>query len=165
MPTAVHVGLRPNPDGARHSARDYEVQGWGWSGDRAAYEARVAAWVAEGEPEPYARRAHRLGHDGRYQAVPTPDVIAALHNLGLRPDNPMVRVDNYADVSCPILLLCATDGLAADNRAFVDAMPRRFPSVAVTWVEGDHGVGRKRPELVAGHIKRFLGQLGRPTRT
>lgn len=164
MPTAVHVGRRPNPDGVVRSARDYEALGWGWSGDRAAYEARVAAWVAEGEPEPYARRAHRLGADGRYHAVPTPEVIAALHNLGVRPDNPFVRVDNYADVTCPTLLLCATEGLAADNRAFVDAMPRRFPSVAVTWVEGNHGVGRNRPEPVARHVRRFLGELGHSTR-
>jgi hypothetical protein len=91
-------------------------------------------------------------------------VIAALHNLGVRPDNPFVRVDNYADVTCPTLLLCATEGLAADNRAFVDSMPRRFPSVAVTWVEGDHGVGRNRPEPVARHVRRFLGGLGRSTR-
>lgn len=163
MPTAVHVGLRPNPDGVAHPAGHYEAQGWGWSGDQAEYEARVAAWVAAGEPEPYARRAHQFGADGSYHAVPASEVIAALHNLGVRPENPFVRVDNYADLRCPVLLLCATDGMAADNRAFVDSMPQRFPTVTVQWLEGHHGLGRQHPESVALHIKRFLSEHEPPT--
>jgi pimeloyl-ACP methyl ester carboxylesterase len=164
MPTAVHVGLRPNPDGVEHSAQHYEAQGWGWSGDHAGYLARVAEWVAEGDPEPYARRAHQQGADGRYHAVPSPAAIAALHNLGLRPDNPFARVENYADVRCPVLLLCATDGMAGDNRAFVDSMPQRFPMVTVTWLEGGHGLGREHPETVALHIRGFLSELDASSR-
>ena len=161
-PTAVHVGLRPRTDGVSYAAEELDAQGWAWSGDRAAYEARVAEWVARGDPEAYVRRCHLLGPDGRYHQVPGTPAIAALHNLGLRPDNPFVRVDNYADVRCPVLLLCGTEGLCVDNRPFVDSMPQRFPAVAVTWLEGGHGLGRERPEVVARHIKRFLSGLEGP---
>lgn len=164
MPSAVHVGLRPNPDGIEHTAEEYDALGWGWSGDEAAYEARVAAWVAEDRaPEPYVRRCHQPGADGRYHQVPATPTIAAMHNLGLRPENPYVRVDNYADVRCPVLLLCATEGMASDNRPFVDSMPKRFPMVKVTWVEGQHGLNRQFPKLVAEHIRDFLSAVEVPT--
>lgn len=155
MPSAVHVGLRPNPDLREHTAGEYDDLGWGWSGDATAYEARVADWVAQGDPEPYVRRCHRLQPDGRYHQVPTTHVIAAMHNLGIRPENPFVRLDNYADLRCPVLLLCATKGMASDNRPFVDSMPKRFPMVKVTWLDGQHGLNRQFPDLVAQHIRDF----------
>ena len=84
------------------------------------------------------------------------------HNIGIRPDNPFVRVENYDGLGCPVLLLCGTEGMAADNRDFVDSMPRRSPMVTVTWLEGGHGLHRQHPELVAGRIKRFLSDVERP---
>lgn len=162
MPTAVHVGLRPDPDGVQHTAEHYRALGSGWSGDHAAYEKHVAELVAAGQPELCARRAHQFGADGRYHLVPSPEVRAAMHNLGIRPDNPFVRIDNYDMLRCPVLLLCGTEGTAADNRDFVDSMPRRFPMVTVTWLEGGHGLHRRHPELVAGQIKRFLSDVERP---
>ena len=58
------------------------------------------------------------------------------------------------------LLICGNDGMAADNREYVDAMPDRFPMVSVTWVDGGHELDWERPELVAELTKRFLaGQL------
>jgi pimeloyl-ACP methyl ester carboxylesterase len=55
-----------------------------------------------------------------------------------------------------VLLLCGTDGVAADNAAYVDAMPQRYPAVTVTWVDGGHGLHRETPDVVADLIRGFL---------
>jgi pimeloyl-ACP methyl ester carboxylesterase len=158
-PTSAHVGRRSGADRVDRTPEEYEAEGWGWSGDEAAYEARVATLVAEGEAEPCVRRAHKRGPDGLFQSVPSTEVIAALHNLGNRAGNPIVRVDNYALLRCPTLLLCATDGVSADNRWFVDSMPGRLPSVRVTWVEGPHQLSLRHSDLVARHITRLLSAV------
>jgi pimeloyl-ACP methyl ester carboxylesterase len=74
-----------------------------------------------------------------------------------RPDNPLVDIENYARLRCPTLLLCATNGpSAADNREFrhhADAVP----CVDVVSVDGPHTLNYEHPELVARHIRQFLG--------
>jgi pimeloyl-ACP methyl ester carboxylesterase len=156
MPTRVLAGLEPNPDAFEHDARYYAEMGWGWSGDEPSAEERIGSWTAAGDPEPFARRAHQLGTDGLFHQVPSTQVCADLHNLGLRPGNPFVDESNYGRVRCPVLLLCGTDGVAADNAAYVDAMPQRYPAVTVSWVDGGHGLHRETPDVVADLIRGFL---------
>jgi pimeloyl-ACP methyl ester carboxylesterase len=61
--------------------------------------------------------------------------------------------------SAGLLLLCATKGMASNDRPFVDAMPQRFPMVKVTWIDGEHGLNRQFPDLVARHIGDFLSAV------
>jgi len=49
--------------------------------------------------------------------------------------------------------------MASDNRPVVVSMPKRFPIVKVTWVEGQHGLNRQVPTLVAEHIRDFLSAV------
>lgn len=159
-PMLEHLGPWPPPDRPDRGREDWLALGWGGSGDRAWYDARVAELVGEGEPEAMVRRAIRRRPDGRYHAHPTADVLTELARLGSRPDNPVVRVlETYERLARPTLLLCATRGLAASNRTFVDAMPDRYPGVEVTWLDGPHTLDFSLPEVVAGHVVRFLGSL------
>ena len=64
----------------------------------------------------------------------------------------------YAELRCPALLVYGTEGMAAHDREYVDAMPDRFPMVSVTWVDGPHDLDWVRPELVAELIDRFLAR-------
>lgn len=76
------------------------------------------------------------------------------------------RLDNpETAVPLPVGPSLASYGMAAANRAFVDSMPQRFPTVRLEWSEGNHGLGRQHPESVALHIKRFVSELETPTRT
>lgn len=38
-------------------------------------------------------------------------------------------------------------------------MPDRYPGVEVTWLDGPHTLDFSLPEVVAGHVVRFLGSL------
>jgi pimeloyl-ACP methyl ester carboxylesterase len=156
-PRKSDLGAWPPPDRPVRTAADWRAEGWGWGweGEAAAFEARVAEFVAEGDPEECVRRSHVLGPDGIYRGVPTPDFLEALENVGYRADHPLVGDRPYRTLRCPTLLVCATEGTAADNREFVDAMPRRFPSVSVTWMEGPHALNWAHPEAVALHIREF----------
>ena len=157
-PTTEHIGPWPPPTRADRTPDQWRAAGWGWSGDDTAYEAHVAALVADGEPELSARRAHQRGPDGRFHTRPDPEFLTALSVLGSRPDNPVVRVDNYARLRCPTLMLCATYGNAATNREFVDEMPQRFPMVSVVWLEGPHALDWHCPDVVARHVTKFLAR-------
>lgn len=113
-PMLEHLGPWPPPDRPDRGREDWLALGWGGSGDRAWYDARVAELVGEGEPEAMVRRAIRRRPDGRYHAHPTADVLTELARLGSRPDNPVVRVlETYERLARPTLQLCATRGLAA----------------------------------------------------
>ena len=159
-PMTEHLGLWPPPDLPDRGRDEWLALGLGGSGDQAWYDARVAELVGDGEPEAMVRRAIRWGPDGRYHAHPSADLLTALGRLGSRPDNPMVRVlETYARLERPTLLLCATRGLAASNREFVDAMPDRYPGLQVTWLDGPHTLSFSLPDVVAGHVVRFLGSL------
>jgi pimeloyl-ACP methyl ester carboxylesterase len=155
-PRRSDIGEWPPPDRPVRTADEWRADGWGWEGDSAAFEARVAEFVSEGEPEECVRRSHVLGPDGIYREVPTPEFLEALESVGYRADHPLVGDRPYRSLRCPTLLVCATEGTAADNREYVDALPRRFPSVSVTWMEGPHALDWARPEAVAGHIREFL---------
>ena len=161
-PMLAHLGPWPPPSRVDRTPDEWRALGWGWSGDEAGYEQRVAEAVADGVPEAMARRSHTRGGDGHYQAHPTPEFICVHGGLGSRPENPIVRADNYARLPCPALLLCATDGPAADNREFIDSMPQRFAGVQVHWLDGPHTLNYAHPELVAGHVRHFLSGLERP---
>lgn len=155
-PRRADLGEWPPPGRTLATVDDWRADGWGWAGDTAAFEARVAELVADGDPEPCVRRAHLLGADGIYREVPTPEFLVAFSALGLRPDNPMVGDRPYRSLRCPTLLVCATNGTTADNREYVDAMPGRFPPLSVTWMEGPHELNWAHPEAVALHIREFL---------
>lgn len=159
-PMKSHLEPWPHPGRVDRTPDEWRAMGWGWSGDETGYEERVRAMVADGDPEAHARRARTLVADGRYEARPTPELLSALGNLGNRAENPIVRVENYARLCCPTLLLCANDGVSADNREFIDAMPERFPGVEVRWMDGPHTLNYAHPELVAMHIRRFVAGLG-----
>jgi pimeloyl-ACP methyl ester carboxylesterase len=146
----------PPPDHDVRTADDWRAEGWGWEGDAAAFETRVAELVADGDPEPCVRRSHVLGTDGTYREVPTPEVIVAFSNIAHPADNPLVLDRPYQSLRCPTLLVCGTEGNAADNRGYVDAMPGRFPWVSVIWMEGPHALDWADPETVALHIREFL---------
>ena len=111
--------------------------------------------VADGCPEHCARRKHVRRPDGRYQEVPTAEFIAAAPD----PDNPLMELDAamYGELDCPTLLLFGNEGTAAHDRAYIDAMPDRFPMVSVTWTDGPHDLDWHVPDLVAQHIVGFLG--------
>ena len=143
----------------RLTVEQYLADGWGWVGDRAGYEANVAEMVADGCPEHCARRKHVLRPDGQYQVRPTAEFCASEPD----PDNPLMETDGamYAELRCPALLVYGTEGMAAHDREYVDAMPDRFPMVSVTWVDGPHDLDWVRPELVAELIDRFLARLPR----
>ena len=155
-PARIHLEPWPHPSRVDRSPGEWREAGWGWEGDRAGYEARVAEAVADGGLEAAARRAHTLGQDGVYRSHPSAELLSVIGKLGNRPDNPIVVVENYARLRCPALLLCATDGGSADNREFVDTMPTRFPGVDVVWVQGPHTLNYEHPDLVARHIRQFL---------
>lgn len=138
------------------TAEQLRADGWGWSGDEAGYEANVAEMVADGCPEHCARRKHVLRPDGSYQERPTAEFIAGDPD----PENPLLETDAamYGDLDCPTRLIFGTEGTAAHDRDYIDAMPKRFPMVSVTWVDGPHELDWDQPELVAGLIDRFLSR-------
>jgi pimeloyl-ACP methyl ester carboxylesterase len=155
-PRIADLGEWPPPNRSVPTPEQLRADGWGWAGDAAALQARVAARVAGGEPEQCARRSHLRTADGTYREVPTPEFLMAFSGLGLRPDNPLIGDRPYRSIRCPTLLVCATQGNAADNREYVDALPRHLPSVSVTWVEGPHALNWAQPEVVALRIRKFL---------
>lgn len=159
-PLKAHLERWPPPGRVERTPDQWHALGWGWSGTEDEYEQRVAEAVADGGLEAQARRAHTRNADGSYQAHPSAELLAVIDRLGSRPDNPIARIDNYHHLPCPTLLLCASDGVCADNREFVDAMPERFPGVEVDWIEGPHTLNYAHPEQVAGRIRRFLERLG-----
>jgi pimeloyl-ACP methyl ester carboxylesterase len=149
--------LRPEP----RTAEQYRADGWGWSGDQAGYEANVAEMVADGCPEHCARRKHVLVADGRYQARPTAEDLEVLGTPD--PENPLMEKDAgmYGRLDCPALLIYGSEGLAAHDREYIDAMPERFPMVSVTWVDGPHELDWVRPQLMAELTENFLAPLSR----
>jgi pimeloyl-ACP methyl ester carboxylesterase len=138
----------------RRTAEEWRAEGWGWTGDEAGYEANVAEMVADGCPEHCARRKHVLLADGRYQVRPTDDFIASDPD----PDNPLMEMEGvmYGELGCPTLLIYGSEGMAAHNRDYIDAMPERFPMVSVVWVDGPHDLDWERPELMAELTDRFV---------
>jgi pimeloyl-ACP methyl ester carboxylesterase len=143
------------------TAEQYRVDGWGWSGDEAGYEANVAEMVADGCPELCARRKHVRLADGRYQELPTAEFLEGFGTPD--PENPLMERDAgmYGKLECPALLIYGNDGTAAHNRGYIDAMPDRFPMVSVTWVDGPHELDWVRPELMAELTESFLAPLSR----
>jgi pimeloyl-ACP methyl ester carboxylesterase len=162
-PQKMHLEPWPPPGRVQRTPDQWRASGWGWSGTRDEYEQRVAEAVADGGLEAQARRAHTRTPEGLYEAHPSAELLAVIDRLGSRPVNPIVRVENYAHLRCPTLLLCASDGVCADNREFVDAMPERFPAVEVDWLDGPHTLNYAHPAQVAARIRRFLdGLKGNP---
>lgn len=158
-PAAVFAAspMRPQP----RTAEEYRAEGWGWTGDQAGYEANVAEMVADGCPQHCARRKHVLLADGRYQVRPTAEDLEVLGTPD--PENPLMEMEGamYGELDCPTLLVYGSEGMAAHDREYVDAMPDRFPMVSVTWVEGPHDLDWVRPELMAELTKSFLAPLSR----
>jgi pimeloyl-ACP methyl ester carboxylesterase len=152
-PYAIFVNSPHRPE--RRTAEQFRADGWGWTGDEAGYEANVAEMVADGCPEHCARRKHVLLADGRYQVRPTAEFCASAPD----PANPLMEMDGamYGELGCPTLLIYGSEGMAAHNREYIDAMPDRFPMVSVTWMDGPHELDWARPELVAELTERFLG--------
>ncbi len=128
----------------------------------------LLAWIRTSDPEHQAefseaafRHSLTAGADGLLRSRQSLDHFMALNRAVDDAEPP--SVETYEQITCPVLLVMATQGTQFSRQA-VEEVHRRYPKLQVEWLDCGHAIQQERPDELAALIADFSSSSNSPSR-